>query len=432
MTRGGFESWPAGDSIAGQGDTRRDRTPPSRIARSHVTCQFTVAALVILANAALLSPASAEGDTAGVFDAISDLFKSPEDSAVTVPKRRKTDASEPDESVQPLPPPVVVPKRRRNEVVQPPAAEAIPAVTPADRASGEPAPARDPIEVPERGEGVQPWHVLRRVRDLISEIDIIREELNVHDYPAEAELVQDRAPIYVYAKSLEVLAKVVETQRQLEVPAGGVGQIPFKDVDYGDVLAQIESLLDELRKIKAHMGIERRIQPAPLDSEATSSMIYKSLADASFMLDGVRGRPVTPDDVYRNTQSVLDEIVLIAERLDVPLDLVPPRVEGTKKPFDVALQIKRATYKLISLQTRLRMNASQVPIMRLLSATPSENLDATYMLLAEMARIKFHLGIDVPRTERAEQPQGKDPDDAFALATLIDQNLDKLAAAASR
>ena len=77
------------------------------------------------------------------------------------------------------------------------------------------------------------------------------------------------------------------------------------------------------------------------------------------------------------------------------------------------------------------MNASQVPIMRLLSATPSENLDATYMLLAEMARIKFHLGIDVPRTERAEQPQGKDPDDAFALATLIDQNLDKLTAAAS-
>ena len=78
------------------------------------------------------------------------------------------------------------------------------------------------------------------------------------------------------------------------------------------------------------------------------------------------------------------------------------------------------------------MNASDVPTVSLVRVTPSENLDVTYMLLAETARIKVHLGIDVPRTERPEQPQGRSPSDVFALATLIDRNLDRLAVAASR
>ena len=401
-------------------------------------------ALLFLVSVAILSPASAEEDAAGLFGALSDLFKRPEDSTARVPKRRKTvesstavvpdGASEPEESVEPLPasPRVAVPKRRQAETARPAPPPTAPAVEPAEHESPELAAARAPIDVPERREGVQPSHVFRAVRDLISEIDILREALNVRDYPPEAELVEDRAPIHVYAKSLEVLTKVVGAQRRMGVPAGRVGRIPFRAIDDADVLVQIELLLVEIRRIKAHMSVDRSIRPARLEPGTTSSMVYKSLADASFMLDGLRGRPVTPDDVYRNTLSIHDEVALIAEWLDVPLDLASPRVEGTKKPVDVALQFMRAAYKALSLQARLQMNASDVPTVSLVRVTPSENLDVTYTLLAELARIRLHLGIDVPRTERQEQPQGKRPGDVFALAALIDRNLDRLAAVASR
>ncbi|MDE0440536.1 MAG: hypothetical protein OXL38_00300 [Gammaproteobacteria bacterium] len=67
----------------------------------------------------------------------------------------------------------------------------------------------------------------------------------------------------------------------------------------GDILA-------ELRKVKAQMVIERQIDRAPFSGGKTPSMVYKNLADASFLLDGLAGRPLTPNDVFLNTVYILD------------------------------------------------------------------------------------------------------------------------------
>ena len=138
-------------------------------------------------------------------------------------------------------------------------------------------------------------------------------------------------------------------------------------------------------------------------------MVYKNLADASFLLDGLAGRPLTPNDVFLNTAYILDELELIAAKLRAPLSLDVPAVEGRKTPKDVAQQVLRASYKMVNLQTRLGMDASSVPNLTLVRVTPSEVYDATNMLLAEMTRIKHHLDINVPRQNRAEPTeQGAD------------------------
>ena len=273
--------------------------------------------------------------------------------------------------------------------------------------------------------GATPSHVFREVQDLISEIGILRDELGVFDYPPEAELQEDRAPVHVYAKTLEVLTKVRGIQRRFGVPVVSVGQIPFKEIVPGDVLANVQGINDELRKIKTQMVISREIEPATLVGGKTPSLVYKSLADASFMLDGLRGRALTPDDVFQNATYILDEMELIAAKLQAPLEVEAPQVEGTKNPRDVAQQVLRATYKVINLQTRLGMDASGVPHITLVRVTPSEVFDATTMLLAEMARIKFHLDINVPRDQRPE-PKGKRPTDVFAIVLLIIENLDRM------
>ena len=184
-----------------------------------------------------------------------------------------------------------------------------------------------------------------------------------------------------------------------------------------------------MRKIKTQMVIERQIEPAQLVGGKTPSLVYKSLADASFLLDGLRGRPLTPDDIFRNASFVLDEMELIAAKLRVPLETGLPIVEGAKKPTDVAQQVLRAIYKAISLESRLGMDASGVPSLTLVRVTPSEVYDATNMLLAEMARIKLHLDINVPRDQDVE-PRGKKPADVFALVLLIVRNLDLMSEAA--
>ncbi len=275
-----------------------------------------------------------------------------------------------------------------------------------------------------------PSHVFREVQDLTTEIILLRDEFGVYDYPPEAELQEDRAPVHVYAKTLEVLSKVIGVQRRFGVPAAEARQIPFKEVESGDVFANVKYIIDELRELKANMVIDREIEPATLVSGKTPSSVYKSLADASFLLDELRGGPLTPNDVYQNCTHILDEMGLVAAELNVSLDLELPDVEEQKRPKDVAQQVLRATYKMINLQTRLGMDASGVPSLTLVRVTPSEVFDSTNMLLAEMARIKLHLDIDVPRDERPE-PRGKSPSDVFALVLGIIRNLDRMSAAAA-
>ena len=218
-------------------------------------------------------------------------------------------------------------------------------------------------------------------------------------------------------------------QHRFGVTPAQVGQIPIKEIIPGDVLRSVIGIIDEVRRIKTQMVIETEIEPSKLEGGKTPSYVYKNLADISFMLDGLRGRPLTPTDVFSNAESIMDELELIAAKLRVPLQLDTPAVEEGKKPTDVAQQVLRATYKVINLQTRLGMDASAVPTLTLVRVTPSEVYDATNMLIAEMNRIKVHLGINVPREPRAE-PRNKSPVDVFAKIMLIIHNLDVMVASA--
>ena len=277
---------------------------------------------------------------------------------------------------------------------------------------------------------ITPSHVYQATLDLISEIEILREAMGVADYPSEAEPQEDRAPIHVYAKSLEVMKKVSRVQKRLGMNPATVGQIPVKNIVPNDVLGSVKAIIEQLRRVKKQLVVGQKIQSAPFVGGKTPSLVYKNLGDASFLLDGLVGRPLTPNDVYANVLSIHDEMELIAAKLKVALKLRPPVVEGRKKPKDVAQQVLRATFKVINFQTRLGMDASGVPNLTLVRVTPAEVFEATNILLAEMVRIKTHLNIKLPRTVRSD-PRNKRPTHVFGQVLLLIDNLDVLATAAA-
>ena len=280
-------------------------------------------------------------------------------------------------------------------------------------------------------EQVTPSHVYQATQNLISEIHVLRDAMGIVDYPPEAEPQDDRAPVHVYAKTLEVMKKISRAQRRLGMQPGKVGQIPVKEIVPGDVLASVETLLWEVRRMKAQLVIEDEIAPTPFEGGKIPSTVYKALGDASFLLDGLVGRPIAPTDVFSNVIQIQEEMELIAAKLKVALELDPPVVEGRKRPQDVAQQVLRATYKTINLETRLGMDASGVPNLTLVRVTPAEVYEATNVLLAEMVRIKTHLGINLPREATADA-RNKTPTHVFAQVLLVIRNLDLLTKAAAQ
>ena len=253
--------------------------------------------------------------------------------------------------------------------------------------------------------------------------------MGVTVYPVEAEPAEDRAPIHVYAKSLEVLEKVSAAQKRMGMRPAKIGQIPVKPITDKDVYKSVQVSMAEVRRMKAQLVIEDEIVPTPLEGGMTPSDVYEHLGDASFLLDGLVGHPTDPNDVHTHLVYLHDEMELVAAKLKVALDLDPPAVNGRKRMKEVAQQVLRATFKVVNLQTRLGMDASGVPQMTLVRVSPAEVFEATNILLAEMVRIKAHLGIDLPRVEHAPS-RNKRPRDLFAQALLLIRNLDALAKAA--
>ncbi len=278
---------------------------------------------------------------------------------------------------------------------------------------------------------ITPSHVFQATMDLIAEIEILREAMGISDYPNEAEPQEGRAPVHVYAKTLEVMRKISRVQRKFGITPSEVGQIPVKNIAPQDVFGNVQAIIEELHRMKRQLVIEDEIQPAPFEGRKTPSFVYKNLGDASFLLDGLVGRPITPNDVYGNVMRIHDEMELIAAKFGVALELDPPAVEGRKRPQQVAQQMLRATYKVINLQSRLGMDASNVPTLTLVRITPTEVFEITNILLAEMTRIKLHLDINLPHASRGEE-RNKGPTDVFAQVLRMIRNLDVLAQAAAQ
>ena len=273
-------------------------------------------------------------------------------------------------------------------------------------------------------------HVQQAISDLISEIEVLREAMGVADYPLEADPTEDRAPIHVYAKTLEVQRKISAAQRKLGMTPAKTGQIPVKPIGARDVYESVHVAIGEVRRMKEQLFIEDAISPAPLGTGGTPSILYQHMGDASYLLDGLVGRPTDMNDVYRSLLHVLDDMELVATELQVALALEPTPPAERKRMNEVAQQVLRGTFKIISLQTRLGMDASGVPQVTLVRVSPAQLNEAVDILSAEMVRIKTHLGITAPREERA-RAANKRPRDAFALALLLIENLDRLAGASA-
>ena len=221
--------------------------PAGRIARA-----LRAGALALLTSAAYPAPAGAEEREGRWFDFLSDLFKRPEGAPLEVPLRKR--------GSEETPPPSEAEADAPEEPPMPVAETDAPGEPPA--ANPPQPPPSPPAELPPRIESAGLAQVARAVEDLVAEITLLREASGDDAPVPDAEPLDDRAPVHLYVKTLEVLAKVTHAQHRLGVPAGAAVGIPFNPIDAPDVLGLVEHALGEVRRVKAHRGVEHDIPPA--------------------------------------------------------------------------------------------------------------------------------------------------------------------------
>ena len=389
------------------------RASVRRRLRSRIARRLGAGVLALAAGVACLPAAhAAEEDGRGWFDAVVDFLTRPEGAPVEVPLRKQAGPGAPEEAPDAAPPDAVRPEAPETET--------------GDTAPTSSAPAPAP---PERIEGATLADVHRAVEGLVADIVLLRAASGADETLPEAPLLEDRAPVHVYVKTLEVWGKAARAQRLLGLPAGVVGRIPPEPVDAPGLLVAVEHVRAALAAVAAHAGVEPGAVPAAAPAP-TPSALYRRLARASGLLDALAGGPLTSGDVHRQAQAALGEVAAIAAALGVEPAREPPPAQAAKRPLDVAQQLLRALYKAVHLQARLHMDASRVPGLSLERASPAGNHDLLNQLRAELARIAWHLGVAGAPPERPAPAEGAGADAAFAAAQAIVRTLDRLADAA--
>jgi len=272
---------------------------------------------------------------------------------------------------------------------------------------------------------ITPSHVYQVTEQIIEEVDILRDAIGVMDIPVYPEPQNSRTPVHSYAKALEVMEKISRAERKLGMAPVEVEQLPIKVIIPEDVLNFTKSILVEIQKIKDQLAIEDVADEPRFVGGKTSNDVYESLWVASYLLDGIVGSPLTPNDVYRTLDYVIEDLNLISTKMKLPLELNLPEIDGRKRPKEVTQQGLLNLYKVINLQTRLGMDPSNVPNVLLIRVTPSDTYDIANTILAELNRIKVELEINLPHESR-RLPTGKRANDTFAQMRLIGNNLDVL------
>lgn len=272
---------------------------------------------------------------------------------------------------------------------------------------------------------VSPSHVYQQAGRIIQEISLLRNARNVDDVVREPGVQVRKLPLHVYGKSLELLEKIARMQSDLGMEAVALGPVPLTEITPSDVFGLTVTVLQELRRIKRHLGVTNEIGEVEFVGGKTPSDVYENVWRASYSMDAIVGA-ISPGYVYRNTEYILDDLRQIKAGIGAASGFKAPDAEEGKTPKDVNIEGFKNLHRITRLERKLGMPAPlRVSAFPYGNIEPSDVYDTTNVILAELVRVKLHLGI---RTEHSSRPVREDikPADVLTRMQLIGANLEAM------
>lgn len=247
---------------------------------------------------------------------------------------------------------------------------------------------------------------------LKDKVELLRKENEVRDSWPPVYPQQGKAPRHVLQKALEILGKVnryrvIEGMGEVSVP-----RFPGREITPSEVYDTVVRLVDELDLLLEPGGAGSHRQLSFVVGKSPSD-VYEVLWEVSHALDpalGIRG--FNPSDVYARSRHVLDLVEFLRRSQNLPMDVPKPERTTDRYP-NHALTAVYSLHKGISIaEKNLWMEPINVPETPQRVITPTDVFDALGIVLAELQRIKYRLGLE---RNFATPPlkSGKTPDDVI-------------------
>lgn len=258
-----------------------------------------------------------------------------------------------------------------------------------------------------------PTDVYRLVLQLEQQVRQLRADNSVlSDWPqVNTDSVEHpRSPRHVLQKSIEVLEKLNRLRQIRKQGAITIPPFPSRYITPNEVYDAVDRLVDEVVVLA---GTERKVTAllkARADgSRYTPTDVYGKLWEVSLALDPLLGiRGFSPSDVYAQAQYVVNIVKFLRLSQNLSDDVAMPERQPDLHPNHAL----GASYQLLAsinqAERNLWMQPEPVPDVPRRVIRPTEVFDALQIVIAELKRIKFRLGVErnipLPEVEGRKSP----------------------------
>lgn len=246
---------------------------------------------------------------------------------------------------------------------------------------------------------------------LTAQVERLRAEHGVLAPWPSSPLFPNRQPRHVYQKALEILEKIDRHRRLHRLGPISVSDYVGRDITPNEVYDQVARLVDELQLLLD--GEPPAV--VPVTEVMTPEDVYRALAEVSLALDTLLGRRgFTPSDVYARALQVVELARFLRRSQHLPPAVeLPPRPAGLHSNHALAAS-HRLLGRIAEAERRLWMAPVTVPDTPRRVITPTDVYDALHLVLGELNRIQYRLGLE-RRFPLPEATPGKSPDDVVQL-----------------
>ena len=257
-----------------------------------------------------------------------------------------------------------------------------------------------------------PNEVFEKTLELKMQVMSLRDFLNVElPWPKVSLITTGITPQHVLQKSLELLDKINRLRRVMKLGPITVPSFPSREITPNEVYDMVSRLVDELSSIHKTKSSDNKKTikhkgKVPVD-------VYRELSEISSAIDPMLGiRGLKPTDVYAQSLKVLKQVRFLRISQNLPEEVKPPVLTEGKHPNHSLATTYKLLKKISLSESNLWMQPVLVPKVPNRVIEPGEVYDALHIVLAELERVKFRLGVE--RRFKIEQVKGiKTPDDVI-------------------
>ena len=235
---------------------------------------------------------------------------------------------------------------------------------------------------------------------ILDELSRYRALRGIHTAPRQPTQATGLQPKHVYQKILEGVEKTNVLRQQMQMGTIALPEQPLHRITPTEVFDLATRLDMELQYIYDRAKLEETtfigdVKRANEQLGKTPSDAYTNMWHISYLLDTIIGSEgYTPNDLYRESMTILNEIKLITHHLKRgKIAEMPNFVEG-HTPQDVMLKARDLLILITRTQDRAGLFEKHSPIpMPGKDITSSDVFNMVGLIHAELNTLKLHLGI---------------------------------------